>query len=70
MTHVIYSVRHASLVKKDSIWKNQMDYATIATRLSTDVARVITHRHAIAAGCVAGPQMRMGLDANVIRLTT
>ena len=46
-----------------------MDCATIVTRLSTDVARVITHRRATAVGCEAGPQTRKDQDANVIRLT-
>ena len=68
-THATCLVRHASLVKKASTWKSQMDCATIVTRLSTDVARVITHRRATAVGCEAGPQTRKDQDANVIRLT-
>ena len=68
-THAICLVRHASLVRKASTWKSQMDYATIATRLSMAADHVITHRRATAVGCEAGPQTRKDQDANVIRLT-
>ena len=46
-----------------------MDCATIATRLSMAADHVITHIRATAVGCEAGPQTKMELVANVIRLT-
>ena len=67
-THATCLVRHASLVKKASTWKSQMDCATIVTRLSMAADHVITHRRATAVGCEAGPQTKMELVANVIRL--